>query len=414
MTATEKAFGLPDRLKLVNDAIGLQSVSRIPICPTVNSLPLFLSNVGASYKDMMYDPQKAIDAIVKFEAELLPDAWHPQKFLSGRMFELSGTRILDWPGRPGTRVPDVSTYQVLEPELMYEDEYDELLSDYTGFMIRKYFPRTYQGLTPLAKLDFNPAALFPTGFDPFLAPEMVEMYKALTEMAEKKAEYDGYFMQLMQKVMGLGVPPMIVGLCFAPYDAFADYIRATEGSMIDLVEQPEMIEKVVRLFTGKIIKGLEYLEQAQLPVRRIMFPLHKGMDGFMSPKHFETLYWQPLMEVCEYLVSIDVTPVLFGEGKYDTRLDAMTGIPKGKVLLHFEQADPVRCKKRFASTACLSGFIPIGDLEYGTPEKIRESTKRYLDVLTDGGGYIFDLAAEVQNGKRENWESMIETVRNWA
>jgi hypothetical protein len=35
---------------------------------------------------------------------------------------------------------------------MKEDEYDMFLNDPSGFMIRRYLPRIYGALTPLAKL----------------------------------------------------------------------------------------------------------------------------------------------------------------------------------------------------------------------------------------------------------------------
>ena len=38
--------------------------------------------------------------------------------------------MIDWPGRPGTRVPDFSTHQVIEHEYMSQDEYPEFINDF--------------------------------------------------------------------------------------------------------------------------------------------------------------------------------------------------------------------------------------------------------------------------------------------
>lgn len=38
-------------------------------------------------------------------------------------------------------MPDWSTHQCFEFEYLQEDEYPELLRDFTGFMLRKYIPR---------------------------------------------------------------------------------------------------------------------------------------------------------------------------------------------------------------------------------------------------------------------------------
>ena len=69
-----------------------------------------------------------------------------QGFNSRKANELAGSIMIDWPGRPGTRVPDQSTFQCMEFEYMLEDEYDEVLEDFTGSMLCKYIPRAYPNL----------------------------------------------------------------------------------------------------------------------------------------------------------------------------------------------------------------------------------------------------------------------------
>lgn len=64
--------------------------------------------------------------------------------------------------------------------------------------------------------------------------------------------------------------------------------------------------------------------------------MHKGMDGFMSPQQFETLYWKPFMKVVHALVDMDVIPIIYTEGKYDSRLEQMVDLPENKCVIHFE------------------------------------------------------------------------------
>ena len=40
--------------------------------------------------------------------------------------------------------------------------------------------------------------------------------------------------------------------------------------------------------------------------KRVFFPLHKGMDGFMSPEQYEKIYWKPLKKCMLALIDMGV------------------------------------------------------------------------------------------------------------
>lgn len=44
------------------------------------------------------------------------------------------------------------------------------------------------------------------------------------------------------------------------------------------------------------------------------------------------------------LIDMGVTPYIYTEGRYNTRLEQLADIPKGKVIYHFETADMERAK----------------------------------------------------------------------
>ena len=73
----------------------------------------------------------------------------------------------------------ITAYQAVEGEYMKADEYDMFLNDPTGFVIRRYLPRLYGALAPLAKLP--PLDSMYRGFDGltplFASPEFLEMAK---------------------------------------------------------------------------------------------------------------------------------------------------------------------------------------------------------------------------------------------
>ncbi len=235
----------------------------------------------------------------------------------------------------------------------------------------------------------------------------------IREIGKNDAEASAASAQIIARLAEIGIPPLLTGIGEAPFDIISDYFRTTTGAMEDMLDCPDMVEKACYMFADLQIASWAYFKFVPMQVKRVFFPMHKGMDGFMSPKQFETLYWKPLMKCVNALVDMGVTPILYTEGKYFTRINDMVGLPKGKVLLHFESADPEICKKAFGGTTCLSGFLPTYHLEWSSKQKIIDETKRHLDILADGGGYIFDTSAAIENAKRENWDAMIETVRNY-
>ena len=98
------------RVQLVEDATALREPERIPMCPMLGALPYNLE--GSSYRAAMYNYSEASDALVKFYQEFQPDATTHTGFTSGKANELAQSTMIDWPGRPGTSVPDFSTHQV--------------------------------------------------------------------------------------------------------------------------------------------------------------------------------------------------------------------------------------------------------------------------------------------------------------
>ena len=151
-----------------------------------------------------------------------------------------------------------------------------------------------------------------------------------------------------------------------------------------------------------------------MPVKRVMFWMHKGMDGFMNPEQFEKFYWQPFLKVINALVDMGVTPVIYTEGPYDTRLEQMEGLPAGKCVVHFEKVDLQRAKDTVGKDCCITASFPIYLLEHGTKQEVVDEVKRQIDICAPGGGFIWDTNASIQVVKRENLEAMYDTVRDYG
>ena len=110
-----------ERAQIVADAIELKEPKRVPICPFIGSVAQRYH--GSSYRDLYYDFDKAGEAAVAFYKDHPQmDCFYGQSMTSGAANELALTRIIDWPGRPGTKISDYSSHQVIERAFMEQDE----------------------------------------------------------------------------------------------------------------------------------------------------------------------------------------------------------------------------------------------------------------------------------------------------
>ena len=404
------------RVKLAQDAIDHKEPERIPIWINYGSTPFCLDDEGGStYKDMFYDHDKAAAAIIKFHQEFQPDV-QMANLHCGPAEELAQTQSIDWPGRPGGRVPDHSIFQAHEHEFLEQDEYEEMLADYTGFMLKKYIPRAFPGLKGLGSM-ITPA---PTNYMYFGAcrsltsAPALEAYSTLLEIAKHQADMQAKLGQLQGTLAGMGFPPMLTGVGNVPYDTLANYYRGTLGIFDDLIECEDMVEKAVDLFADQQIANLQYFKFAPIPIKRVMFWMHKGMDGFMRPEQYEKLYWRPFLKVIHALADMGVTPIIYTEGPYHSRLEQMVDLPENKCVIHFEDIDLARAKATVGKTNCITGNFPIYLLEHGTVEQVVEEAKRQIDIGAPGGGFIFETNASIEKVKRENLHALYDTVRTYG
>jgi len=402
-----------ERVQRLEDAIALKEASRIPIAPFFASV--IQRFYDASYRDIFYDYRRAGDAYLRFYSDYPQcDAHYFSGFTSGRSNELALPTMIDWPGRPGTKISIYSSHQVIEHEYLLPEEYPELLGDYTGFMLRKYIPRAFAGLQGLSGFRFTPTIVLSTSLlKPMLSEEALEAYRILAEIASSDAEADAVAAEYSQKLTDMGFPPMMTGVSQAPYDILGDYFRGTVGMMMDLLEYEDEIEAACEMFAAQQIEALQYFRGADLPVKRVFFPLHKGMDGFMSPVQYERLYWKPLKKIMTALIEMGVTPILYTEGRYSSRLEQLTDVPRGKVVVHFEDVDMKEAKRVLGGVACISGNMPGALLEFGKKEEVADYCKYLIDTCAPGGGYIFDTNCCLENAKRENIDKMFETLETY-
>jgi hypothetical protein len=402
-----------ERERRVNDAVALKAPDRVPVMALSGFFPAHYG--GITCETAMYDFEKVMQAWTKFLHDFQPDMTDnpfTTRFL-GAVLDALGSRQLKWPGK-GVGV--MSSYQFVEGEYMQADEYDELLFDTSGFLVRTYWPRIFTGLKGLEKLPpLNDIFSYYMGLAKFAAfgtPEVQEALGVLTNAAKRAQAMIEGAMAWAKQCRELGFPAQAGSLTQAPFDTISDFLRGTRGAMLDMFRQPDkLIEAAERLLPIMLKLGLAAKDRG---VPRVFIPLHKGLDGFMSPEQFKTFYWPTLKKLIEGLIEEGCTPNVFWEGDVASRLELIGDIPKGKAIYGFERTDMFKAKEILGDVVCLKGNVPLSMLAMGTSDDIKAYCKRLIDIVGKGGGFIMDASTVLDDAKPQNVKTMFDFTKEYG
>ena len=403
------------REKRVNDVITLKKPDRVPVMVLFGNFPARYA--GFTVQEIMYDPEKMLQAQLKTMIDFQPDMDmnpYATRFL-GPILEALDFKQLIWPGHGLT---SDHSYQFVEGEYMTADEYDHFLLDTTDFMMRRYWPRVCGGLKGLGKLPplHNIISYYmgmSTGLGAFSLPEVIEALDVLKKAGQESARLGSYARQFTQKAREAGFPMQFGALSQAPYDTLGDFFRGTKGVMLDMYRRPDkLISACEHLLPFMIEMAINGYKVSGNP--RVFIPIHKGLDGFMSLDQFNRFYWPTLHELMVTLIKEGLNPCPLWEGNCTSRLETIKAIPAGKACYAFEATDIFKAKKVLGDTACIRGNVPLSVLVTGTPDDVKRYVKRLIDTVGRDGGYVMDSSTGLDDAKPENVRAMFDFTREYG
>lgn len=409
--APEELYG--EREKRVNDAIHLKEPDRVPVMSLFGFFPA--KYTGITFEDAMHDYDKMMKAWVDTYTDFQPDTYEnpfPLFFLGPTLGALD-SKQLKWPGHG---VGAMSSYQFVEGEHMKADEYDEFLFDPTDFMLRKFWPRIFQSVKAFKKLpplsDIISYNMGLTRFAAFDNPEIINAIEALLKAAKEAKRMISGTIEFAKRMKGLAFPMQFASGTQAPFDTLSDYFRGTTGTMLDMFRHPDKIlEATEKLLPIMLRLGLTAKKR---DVSRVFIPLHKGLDGFMSPEQFKTFYWPTLKRLVLGLIDEGLDPFVLWEGDCTSRLELIGDIPKGKAVYWFERTDIFKAKEVLGDTVCIRGNVPLSIMSTGTPDDVKDYCKKLIDVVGKGGGFIMDSSTVLDDAKPENVKAMIDFTKEYG
>lgn len=390
-------------------AIRKEKPDRVPVVlPLGLSFPAYYC--GYNLRDIMYDYRLLEQCWIKVAQDFEMDVFGPPALVHpARFWEILGNKQWTWPGRGLPE--DAETYQFVEGEYMYDNEYAELLRDPSDFLLRKLLPRTceklvaFSSLSPLRWYLFNPALLVSN----FSQDEVQKTLELFLEAAREWQTWASAVSRIASRLLEMGIPRLWEVIAMAPFDFLGDTLRGTKGIMLDMYRRPkqllETLEWLLELISNMVI------EQAKNSISPVVFiPLHKGAHPFMSSSQFETFYWPTLKRLILNLINEGLVPWVFAEGDYNPRLQIISDLPYGSVVWHFETVDMKLAKQTVGKNCCIAGNLSPLLFMTGSPDTVKESAVRLLKLFADEGGFILAAAASVNKAKPENIRALFQVV----
>ena len=403
-----------ERCTLIKDAVQMKKAPRrIPIWLQPGTFPLEYKKV--QWLTAMYDYDAMAEAFIAYAEDFPADcAVAGDEVTPGKVLDLLDVKFVHWAGHG---IADHLQYQYLESEFMQAGDYQDLIDDPTGWFLSVYLPRICGGLEPLSGFPnvpiTNEVVIVPFFSAAFGPSAMADTFKRLISAGAETEKWLGAMELVALTVMTKGFPLFSGGFTKAPFDVLGDTLRGTQHIMMDLFRRPDLVLEACERLTPLMVKaGVQNCNESGNPL--CLIPLHKGADGFMSNAQFRTFYWPTLRKVAIGLMDAGVVPMLFAEGGYNSRLDIISDLPRGKAIWYFDRTDMGKAKETVGRHTCIMGNVPVNILYAGTPDEVHAYCRDLIKVAGPNGGYIFSNGAGYDSAKPENIRAMIDCVRKYG
>ena len=406
----------------MEDAFNLRRPDRVPVAPVV--VHYYAARAaGMSHREAQY--RSDLNLLALKEATLKND-WDAAvpgvSVFAGRPLELLGIKQMKWPGGPlGDGVP----FQWVEDEYMLQGEYDELLADPNGFVVRKLWPRISTTMGQVGRLtrigdemsllSVSSAYALPGFVGGILSrPDNLVLLEKLLELSRETAKNDQIVGQYSLEMKHLGYPFVAGPMLFCAFDWVSDCLRGLRGSSLDMYQVPDKLLGLIDMVNATLVPSTAMMA-AQSGVNGVVIFLHRGSRGFMSDRQFATFYWPCLKSLILGLIEAGLRPIVYAEGDYTPRLKYFQELPPKKFVMHYQDVDRKLAKKLLGDICCFWGNVPTALMCTGTPQQVKDDVRELIDIFADNGGLIVDSGVGMPDESRpENVQALTEAVRKYG
>jgi uroporphyrinogen-III decarboxylase len=400
-----------EREKRVRDAIELKEPDRVPLW----IIPDPHNRYGLSRSAAYYDPLASKAATIKETLYFEPDMCMGGFGTSGLAMEALDVKNKLWPGGP---LPPEYEYQWVEKENMKEDEYDLFLSDPSDFVVRRYLPRVYGSMLPLAKLPpvshLFGSFEFITGL--FATPEFEKMARDLSKAGKETEKYRKLVGDVQEELALLGFPAFshFGGAGGAPFDTLSSFLRGMKGAFLDMYRRPDKLLQALDLLLEQRLSTAVPADPARRGnPKRVGIPLWRGDKNFMSDAQFKKFYWPGLKKAMLKSIELGYIPMPFFEAHFGDRLECLLELPKGKVIAFVEYMDVIEAREILKDHTCVIGKAPPS-LRYSPLSEIGDYYKDLIKRCKKGGGFMMNLHLPEKGASSEELKALVDDIKESA
>ena len=402
-----------ERYERIHAAQSLKVPDRVPVTCNIGNFPA--KYAGALCSDAYYNFNAWYKANEKTLQDFCPDSFGMGVYRSGKAMELLNVKTKRW---PGYNLDANSSMQTIEVDCLKANEFDEYIHSSNDYFIRKHLPRLSDQLKglervpPLFELLHGPDAINVLAMvvsDPEVARSLAVLQKAGRMMRREQPKIKK-MVELFHKY-GYYTYPMVGAM--PPFDLVSHQLRGMTGTMIDMYRQPDKLLELIDLILKEEIAHTPLVPDENGEIR-IFMTNTRGSDDFLGQKQFDTFYWPSFKKLVTYLCDHGATPHIFFEGHFDSRLEYLLDLPKGKFVARFDATDIFRAKEVLKGHCCIDGNVPSSLLQAGSKEDVIAYCKKLIDVCGKDGGYTLSPRSSIDHVKPENLKAMIDFTKEYG
>jgi uroporphyrinogen-III decarboxylase len=410
------------RKKRIDDAMNLRKPDRVPVVPlTVNYYPTRAR--GISNKDALYNPENTFKIITETTVQHNWDAGGSAagSLIALRPLEILGIKQIRW---PGGSLSDEQPYKWVENEYMMQDEYDELLTEPNGFVVKKIWPRISETLVPVSGFCEHKPFSFLYGSSAFTLPfllgeklsseSVVRLLKKALELAEEYEKSQRIVISNITEMRKRGYDMHSAGMAYPAFDWISINLRGLRGILLDMYEVPDKLQAALELITRSTIEDT-IMDAKMRGGKRVTIRMNRNAVEFMDDDQFMTFYWPYFKSLILGLIKAGITPIPIFEGDYTSKLELLAEFPPGKIVGHFDKIDRKKAKKIIGNVMCFWGNVPAKLLCEGTVQKVKDDVKELIETFGDNGGLIIDGAGGIPDKARpENVQALTDAAHEYG
>jgi uroporphyrinogen-III decarboxylase len=402
-----------EKEKRITDAIQLKLTDRVPVITSMGYFPAKYTGIPCSAA--YYDYDAWYEAYRKTLKDFPADIIFQQPFMPGKALEILAPKQNRW---PGYGVEPYQGHQAIEIENMEAEDYDDFIKDPSDYIFRIHMSRVSDKLAGLAMLpklsSMGNGSMGAQMLAVMMAtPEVSRAIDTLMKTGREMRRWRKKMDKFNKMVLDMGFPQYFQGAAMPPFDVISHSMRGMAGTMLDMFRQPEKLqaacEKILELTLERPVPP-----PSEFGNIRIFMTNTRGSDDFMSKKQFDTFYWPTFKRLVMTLIERGMTPCIFFEGNFTSRLEYLLEFPKGKMLVRVDTTDIYRAKEILKDHLCIEGNVPSSLLQVGSVQDVKDYCKKLIDVVGKGGGFILAPRSSTDEVKPENLKAMIEFTQEYG